>query len=77
MKRFSRNKGLSPNLSGADLHVLLAAVASSEIVLRMAPSPIALDFKDWCAGVAPADMDVVILDWLQSHRPNPSALARA
>jgi hypothetical protein len=56
----------------ADLQSLLAAIAASEIVV---PAFTARDFADWCLHQQPADIDTVILSWLRSHAPRPSALS--
>jgi hypothetical protein len=56
----------------ADLQSLLAAIAVSPIVVSV-PTP--RDFADWCKLQQPADIDTVILGWLRSHVPPPSALS--
>ena len=56
----------------ADLQSLRAAIAASPIVFVAAPKT--RDFAEWCRR-QPADIDTVILDWLRSHAPQPSALS--
>jgi hypothetical protein len=56
----------------ADLRSLLAAISASEIVVA---SRTARDFADWCELQRPADIDTVILGWLRSHAPQPTALS--
>ncbi len=56
----------------ADLQSLRAAIAASEIVV---PAFNARDFGDWCRRQQSADIDTVILSWLRSHAPQPSALS--
>jgi hypothetical protein len=53
----------------ADLPLLLATVATSQIVV---PALKARDFADWCRLQQPADIDTVILNWLRSHGPQPA-----
>ena len=56
----------------ADLRSLLAAISASEIVVA---GRTARDFADWCELQRPADIDTVILGWLRSHAPQPTALS--
>ena len=56
----------------AELQSLQAAIAASPIVV---PTWKARDFADWCRHQQPADIDTVILGWLRSHAPQPSALS--
>ena len=61
---------------GADLRLLLAAVAVSPIVIATPCRP-ARDFADWCDMQQPAAIDDVILAWIASHVParKPAALS--
>ncbi len=52
--------------AAADLHALLALVASSPIVSRPLPPPRAL-FSDWEKDRKSADVDALILAWIASH----------
>jgi hypothetical protein len=56
----------------ADLPSLRAAIAASPILVVAAPP--APDFAAWCESQS-ADIDTVILGWLRSHAPQPSALS--
>ena len=56
----------------ADLQSLLAAIAASEIVV---PVSNPRDFADWCDRQRPAEIDTVILGWLRSQVPQPTALS--
>ena len=60
----------------ADLGMLLAAIASSPIVVASVSRP-ARQFADWCDLQKSADIDGVILSWIASHAParKPSSLS--
>jgi hypothetical protein len=55
----------------ADLQSLRAAVAASPIFVAVQE---AADFAEWCERQGD-DIDTVILDWLRSQVPQPSALS--
>jgi len=57
----------------ADLQLLLAAIAASEIVVPSRRTP--RDFADWCELQRPADIDMVILGWLRSQVSQAAALS--
>jgi hypothetical protein len=71
--RTSRKVGLQP---------IRAAIAASPIVVsvpgvstpKAPPALKARDFADWCRR-QPADIDVVILEWLRSHARQPAGLS--